>query len=72
MNHERQVRDLDIYIKSGSEWIPISADSGSDLCRRFASAYTQYKNRPAYHREVAYEAHNVKVFRANLVVPCDC
>jgi hypothetical protein len=63
MNHERQGRD--IYIQSGSEWIPITADSGSDLCRRFASAYTQYKNRPVYHREVAYEAHNVKVFRHN-------
>lgn len=63
MNHERQIRD--IYIKSGSEWIPINADSGSDVCRQFASAYTQYKNRPAYHREVAFEGHNVTVFRYN-------
>jgi len=64
MNHERQVRD--IYIKSGSEWIPISTESGSELCRRFANAYTQYKNRPPYHREVVHEADNgVKVFRHN-------
>ena len=63
MNHERQIRD--IYIKSGSEWIPINADSGSDVCRQFASAYTQYKNRPAYRREVAFEGHNVTVFRYN-------
>ena len=64
MNHERQIRD--IYIKSGSEWIPINADSGSDVCRQFASAYTQYKNRPAYHREVAFEGHgSVTVFRYN-------
>ena len=63
MNHERQIRD--IYIKSGSEWIPINADSGSDVCRQFASAYTQYKNRSAYHREVAFEGHNVTVFRYN-------
>lgn len=64
MNHERQVRD--IYIKSGSEWIPISIDSGSEELKRCAIAYTQYKNRPTYHREIAYEADSgVSVYREN-------
>ena len=62
MNHERQVRD--IYIKSGSEWIPISIDSSSEELKRYAVAYTQYKNRPTYHREIAYEADSgVSVYR---------
>jgi hypothetical protein len=62
MNHERQVRD--IYINSGSEWIPISIDSGSEELKRCAMAYTQYKNRPTYHREIAYEADSgVSVYR---------
>ena len=64
MNHERQVRD--IYIKSGSEWIPISIDSSSEELKRRAIAYTQYKNRPTYHREIAYEADSgVSVYREN-------
>ena len=62
MNHERQVRD--IYIKSGSEWIPISIDSSSEELKRYAVAYTQYKNRPTYHREIAYEADGgINVYR---------
>ena len=64
MNHERQVRD--IYINSGSEWIPISIDSSSEELKRYAVAYTQYKNRPTYHREIAYEADGgVNVYREN-------
>lgn len=64
MNHERQVRD--IYIKSGSEWIPISIDSGSEEFKQYAVAYTQYKNRPTYHREIAYEAdRGINVYRYN-------
>ena len=64
MNHERQV--CDIQIKTGSGWIPISAESGSGMCRQFAIAYTQYKNRRSYHSEDAYHADNgVKVFREN-------
>lgn len=61
MNHERQIRD--IYIKSGSEWVSISIDSSSEVCKQFARAYTQYKNKPTYHPEVAYEVDGVKVFR---------
>jgi hypothetical protein len=62
MNHERQIRD--IYIKSGAEWIPISIDSSSEELKRCAIAYTQYKNRPTYHREIAYEADSgVSVYR---------
>ena len=64
MNHERQIRD--IYIKSGSKWLPISVNSGSEELKRCAIAYTQYKNRPTYHREVAYEADGgVNVYREN-------
>lgn len=54
MNHERQIRD--IQIKVGSEWVPISIESESDQWKQYALAFTQYKNRPAYHPEVAYEA----------------
>ena len=62
MNHERQVRD--IYIKSASEWIPISIDSSSEELKRYAVAYTQYKNRPTYHREIEYEADGgINVYR---------
>ena len=64
MNHERQIRD--IYIKSGSEWILISVDSNSEELKRYAVAYTQYKNRPTYHPENAYEADGgVNVYRDN-------
>ena len=64
MNHERQIRD--IYIKSGSEWIPISVNSGSEELKRYAIAYTQYKNRQTYHREIAYETDGgVNVYREN-------
>jgi len=62
MNHERQIRD--IQIKVGSEWVPISIDHGSEQWKRYALAFTQYKNRPTYHPEVAYEADNgVTVYR---------
>ena len=62
MNHERQIRD--IQIKVDSEWVPISIDRGSEQWKRYALAFTQYKNRPAYHPEVAYEADNgVTVYR---------
>ena len=62
MNHERQIRD--IHIKVGSEWVPISIESESDQWKRCALAFTQYKNRPTYHPEVAYEADNgVTVYR---------
>ena len=56
MNHERQLRD--IYIRSGSEseWISISSQSSSEEFKQYAFAYTQYKNRPSYHREIPYEA----------------
>ena len=64
MNHERQIRD--IYIKSGSDWIPISVNSGSEEFKQYAVAYTQYKNRPTYHREIAYEAdRGIAVYRSN-------
>jgi hypothetical protein len=64
MNHERQIRD--IYIRSGSEWISINMDSGSEEFKRYAMAYTQYKNRPTYHREVAYEDNSgISVYREN-------
>ncbi len=64
MNHERQVRD--IYIRSGSDWIPISINSESEEHKRYAIAYTQYKNRPTYHRETLYESDNgISVFRDN-------
>lgn len=64
MNHERQVRD--IYIKSGSGWIPTSSNSSSEELKRYAAAYTQYKNRPAYHSEDAHHADNgITVFRYN-------
>lgn len=64
MNHERQIRD--IYIKSDSEWVSISIDSSSEACKQFARAYTQYKNRPTYHPERAYESDSgVNVFRDN-------
>jgi hypothetical protein len=62
MNHERQIRD--IHIKVGSEWVPVSVDSGCEQWKRYARAFAQYKNRPAYHPERAYEADNgVKVYR---------
>ena len=62
MNHERQFRD--IQIKVGSEWVPINIESESEQWKRYALAFTQYKNRPAYHPEVAYEADNgVTVYR---------
>lgn len=62
MNHERQIRD--IQIKVDSEWVPISIDSGSEQWKRCARAFAQYKNRPAYHPERAYEADNgIKVYR---------
>jgi len=62
MNHERQIRD--IHIKTGSVWTPISIDSESDEWKRYAIAFTQYKNRPTYHPEVAYEADSgVRVYR---------
>ena len=63
MNHERQNRD--IHIKMGSDWIPISINSSSEELKRYAIVYTQYKNRPTYHREVAYETDGVSVFREN-------
>lgn len=67
MNHERQVRD--IYIHSGSEWISINANSGSEEFKRYAIAYTQYKNRPTYHREVAYEAESgISVYRRIMII----
>lgn len=62
MNHERQFRD--IQIKVGSEWVPINIESESEQWKRYAFAFTQYKNRPAYHPEVAYEADSgVTVYR---------
>ncbi len=66
MNHERQIRD--IYIQSGSEWIPISCvQSGSEEFKQYATAYAQYKNRPTYHPEIAYEAADsgIRVYRDN-------
>jgi hypothetical protein len=65
MNHERQLRD--IYIKPGSsEWISISVNSESEEFKQYAVAYTQYKNRPTYHREIAYEADSgITVYRYN-------
>lgn len=63
MNHERQIRD--IYIRSGSEWIPINMNSGSEEFKRYAMAYTQYKNRPTYHRETVYEYEDISVYREN-------
>lgn len=63
MNHERQVRD--IYIQIGSEWIPININSDSEEFKRYAIAYTQYKNRPTYHRETVYESDSISVFRDN-------
>ena len=62
MNHEREIRD--IQIKVDSEWVPISIDRGFEQWKRYALAFTQYKNRPAYRPEVAYEADNgVTVYR---------
>ena len=62
MNHERQIRD--IQIKVDSEWVPISIESSSEQWKQYALAFTQYKNRPAYHPEVAYEADSgVTVYR---------
>ena len=62
MNHERQIRDIHIKVDSG--WVPISVDSGCEQWKRYALAFTQYKNRPAYHPEVEYEADNgVIVYR---------
>ena len=66
MNHERQIRD--IYIRSGSEWIPINMNYGSEEFKRYAMAYTQYKNRPTYHRETMYEYEDnsgISVYREN-------
>ncbi len=66
MNNEEIQRQSDIYIKSGSEWIPISVNSGPEELKRYANAYTQYKNRQTYHREIAYEADgDITVFRNN-------
>lgn len=66
MNNERQRQERDIYIKSGSEWIPISTNYGPEELKRYAAAYTQYKNRPTYHREIAYEADGgITVYRHN-------
>ena len=66
MNHERQVRDIYIKSAAGSEWNPISVNSGSEEFKRYASAYTQYKNRPIYHHEIAYEAYSdITVYREN-------
>ena len=62
MNHERQNRD--IHVKIGSEWIPISTNSTSEEFKQYAIAYTQYKNRPIYNREIAYEADTaIRVYR---------
>lgn len=62
LNHER--RNRNIHVKISSEWIPISINSGSEEFKQYAIAYTQYKNRPAYHREVAYEADTgIRVYR---------
>jgi hypothetical protein len=64
MNHERQLRD--IYIRLGSEWISISSQSSSEEFKQYAVAYTQYKNRPSYPREIPYEANGgVTVCRYN-------
>lgn len=66
MNHERQTCDNDIYIKFGSDWIPVNINSDSEEFKRYASAYTQYKNRPTYHREIAYEAGaGISVYRGD-------
>lgn len=62
MNHERQIRD--IQIKRGSVWVSININSSSEELKQYAIAYTQYKNRPTYHREIAYEVYSgINVYR---------
>jgi hypothetical protein len=64
MNRETQLHD--IYIKLNSEWVPISINSSSESFKQYATAYMQYKNRPMYHRETAYEEDNgISVYREN-------
>lgn len=64
MNHERHIRD--IQIKINSEWVSINMISSSEEFKQYAIAYTQYKNRPMYHREVAYEAGGgISIHREN-------
>jgi hypothetical protein len=66
MNLNHEIQNRDIHVKIGSEWIPININSGSEEFKQYAIAYTQYKNRPAYHREVAYEAYDgISVYREN-------
>lgn len=62
MNHERHIRD--IRIKRDSEWVFINMNSSSEELKLYAIAYTQYKNRPMYHPEIAYEAESgISVYR---------
>jgi len=62
MNHERQQRNIQIYLNS--QWIQVTTETTKTTETPYAFAYTQYKNRPAYSPELPHETEDgVTIYR---------